>query len=209
MGRAPRLILFAEHAFIAHPCASARTIATMAAKNKCLAQSNKSRHGVRATKKQSNPALKGRSARAAQSKLGEQQQEDEPMEIGAKPFTAMTNSHPADEIADIREQIKELKTREAELRNALLNAEQPDRIGQEWIAEIKEWKSHRLDNDALEKHFGTEALQPFMRESIIRSIKLISTQTGKRRHHRTEKTATPPSMSMQPHSVANEELSPF
>ena len=31
------------------------------------------------------------------------------MEIGSKAFTAMTNRHPADEMADIREQIKVLK----------------------------------------------------------------------------------------------------
>jgi hypothetical protein len=122
-------------------------------------------------------------------KPGEQQQEKEPMAIGTKPaFTAMANRHPADELADIRDQIAVLKTRETKLRNALLNAEQSDRIGEEWIAEITQWKSNRLDNAALKKHFGLEALQPFMRESVTNSIKLISIQTGKRRLHRSEET---------------------
>jgi hypothetical protein len=103
------------------------------------------------------------------------------MAIGTKPVsTAMGNRHPADELADIRDQIAVLKTRGTKLRNALLSAEQSDRIGEEWIAEITQWKSNRLDNAALKKHFGLEALQPFMRESVTKSIKLISIQTGKR-----------------------------
>jgi hypothetical protein len=131
------------------------------------------------------------------------------MDIGSKAFTAMTNRHPADEMADIRERIKVLKTREAELRHTLLNAEQADRIGEEWLAETKQSKRKQLDNDALKEHFGPEALQPFERESVIKSIKLISVQTGKRPRRRTEKTATCPSMSLQPRSVATEKLSPF
>jgi hypothetical protein len=109
------------------------------------------------------------------------------MENGAKPaFTAMANRHPADEIADIRERIAALKTREVELRDAMLTAELSDRIGEEWIVEITQRKSNRLDNAALKEHFGLEALQPFMRESVTKSISLISIQTGKRRLHRTE-----------------------
>jgi hypothetical protein len=131
------------------------------------------------------------------------------MEIGSKAFTAMTNRHPADEMADIREQIKVLKTGEAELRHTLLNAEQADRIGEEWIAEIRQSKRKQLDNGALKEHFGPEALQLFERESVIKSIKLISVQTGNRPHSETEKTAMCPSMNLQPHSVANEKLSPF
>jgi hypothetical protein len=137
--------------------------------------------------------------------------ESEPMEIDPKAstLTETANRHPADEIADIRDQIAALKTRETQLRDALLTAELSDRIGEEWIAEIKESKSSRLDNDALRKHFGLEALQPFMRESAIKSIKLISVRTGKRRRHGTEKTATCSSIGLQPHSVASEETSPF
>jgi hypothetical protein len=131
------------------------------------------------------------------------------MEIGPKACTVMTNRHPADEMADIREQIKVLKTREAELRHTLLNAEQADRIGEEWIAEIRQSKRKQLDTDALKEHFGPEALQPFEGESVIKSIKLISVQTGKRPRRRSENTATYPSMGLQPLSVANEKLSPF
>ena len=110
------------------------------------------------------------------------------MEIGAtSAFTSMANRHPADEIADIRDQIAVLKTRETKLRDALLNAEQSERIGEEWIAEITQRKSTLLDKAALKKHFGLEALQPFMRESVTKSIKLISIQTGKRRLRRAEK----------------------
>jgi len=43
--------------------------------------------------------------------------ENELMEIGATlAFTTMANRHPADEIADIRDQIVVLKTRETKLR---------------------------------------------------------------------------------------------
>jgi hypothetical protein len=114
------------------------------------------------------------------------------MEIDAKsvPLTAIANRHPADEIADIRDQITALKTRETQLRDALLTAEQTDRIGDEWIAEITQHKSNRLDNDALKKHFGLEALQPFMRATVTKSIRLINIQTGKRRRHRSEQSVS-------------------
>jgi hypothetical protein len=74
------------------------------------------------------------------------------------------------------------------LRDALLKAEQSGRVGEEWIAEVTQRKTSRLDNDALKKHFGPEVLQPFMRESVTKSIGLISIQTGKRRFHRAGKS---------------------
>jgi hypothetical protein len=99
--------------------------------------------------------------------------------------------HPAEELADIRHQIKALETRETKLRDALLNAEQLERIGEEWIAEVSQQKGHRLDNDALKKHFGLEALQPFVRESVANLIKLISIQAGKQRCHKAEQALRP------------------
>jgi len=64
------------------------------------------------------------------------------------------------------------------LRDALLNAERSDRIGEDWIAQITQRKSNRLDNSALKKHFGLEALQPFMRENVTKSIRLINRKTA-------------------------------
>jgi hypothetical protein len=49
-------------------------------------------------------------------------------------------------------------------------------IGEEWNAET-DVKSNGLNGAAVKEHFGPEALQPFMRTSVIRMLKLTSSQT--------------------------------
>jgi len=83
--------------------------------NKYLAQSNKSRTDCEATKKRSNTSCKVDSSPAHPG--NNDNRESELMEIEATPaVTAIANRHPADEIADIRDQIAVLKTRETKLR---------------------------------------------------------------------------------------------
>ena len=54
------------------------------------------------------------------------------------------NRHPADELADIRSEIKQLEIREAELRNELL-ADGTDRVGVQYEAFIRTQTQRRLD----------------------------------------------------------------
>ena len=48
-------------------------------------------------------------------------------------------------------------------------------IGEKWIAKT-DVKSNGLNSTAVKEHFGPEALQPFMRTSVIRMLKLTSSQ---------------------------------
>jgi hypothetical protein len=63
------------------------------------------------------------------------------------------NAHPADELADIRAEIKYLQFREALLREHLLKHPK-DRIGEAYEAVIDEQSTKRLDREKLEAALG-------------------------------------------------------
>ena len=63
------------------------------------------------------------------------------------------NHHPADELADVRAEIKQLQIREAELRSELL-ADGADRCGVQWEAVIQDRSQDLLDVKAAVAHFG-------------------------------------------------------
>ena len=63
------------------------------------------------------------------------------------------NVHPADELADIRAEIKALQFREAMLREHLL-AHPEDRTGAAYEAVIDEQSTKRLDREKLEAALG-------------------------------------------------------
>jgi CRISPR/Cas system-associated exonuclease Cas4 (RecB family) len=95
-----------------------------------------------------------------------------------------SNRHPADEMADVRERIAEFQEREAELREILIAATEAERVGEEWIALFSEQHRKLLCREALTDHFGAEALQPFMRESVATVLKLKDAHTGRPRRRR-------------------------
>jgi hypothetical protein len=82
-----------------------------------------------------------------------------------------TNRHPADALADVRLEIRELKIRESELRTELL-ADGADRNGVEYQAVVLGSTRDRLDVAAVIEHFGADALRPFMRQSTCTVVKL-------------------------------------
>jgi hypothetical protein len=90
----------------------------------------------------------------------------------ASPRRPISNRHPADQIADVREQIRALKKQETDLRKILINATELDRVGDDWIAKVSVQKKRLLDHEAMENHFGADTLQPFMRESVATVLKL-------------------------------------
>jgi hypothetical protein len=84
----------------------------------------------------------------------------------------MSNRHPADQIADVRQRIGVLKKQEAGLRKILINATEADRVGDEWIARVSEQKKRLLDREGLERQFGTDAIRPFMYDSVSTRLKV-------------------------------------
>lgn len=71
----------------------------------------------------------------------------------------MQNLPVPDELATIREQIKALERREAELRAAILT-EPEARAGKDWMATVTEQKSQRVNLDRL------RALYPDIAEDV-------------------------------------------
>jgi hypothetical protein len=84
----------------------------------------------------------------------------------------LRNRHPADALADVRAEIKQLKIQEAELRNELL-AVGANLCGVQWEAFIKDRSQERLDVKAAVKHFGREAMRPFMKKVKATEVRLI------------------------------------
>jgi hypothetical protein len=70
------------------------------------------------------------------------------------------------------------------LRKILIAATEAERVGEEWIAHVSEQHKKLLDREALTEHFGAEALQPFMRDSVATVLQLKDAHTGKQRRRR-------------------------
>jgi hypothetical protein len=81
------------------------------------------------------------------------------------------NRHPADELADVRAEMKRLEVHHERLRCELL-ADGADMMGNEWIASINLKHQARIDAKAAVQHFGAEAMQPFMRRIEYQQIGL-------------------------------------
>jgi len=72
-----------------------------------------------------------------------------------------TNRKPPDELADVRERIRELKAREDELRELLIAGE-CELVGDDFAAVISKVVSERIDTARLRAELGTERLRPFL-----------------------------------------------
>lgn len=81
------------------------------------------------------------------------------------------NRHPADRLADVRQELKRLEGEEQELRAYLL--EHPhDRIGMEHIATIGEQRRSRVDLKALADEVGHSLMQRFTHFTQCRTVRL-------------------------------------
>jgi hypothetical protein len=72
----------------------------------------------------------------------------------------LSNRHPADELADIRSEIRQLEDREKELRAYLLEHPE-DRIGVEHIASVGSQTRKRINLKGLADEIGLSLLQRF------------------------------------------------
>ncbi|KRR21330.1 hypothetical protein CQ14_06685 [Bradyrhizobium lablabi] len=72
-----------------------------------------------------------------------------------------TNRKPPDELADVRERIKELKGREEELRDLLISGK-ADLVGDDYAAKVSTVTSERIDGKKLRRDLGHQFLEPFL-----------------------------------------------
>lgn len=82
------------------------------------------------------------------------------------------NIHLVDELAGLRDEIKQLQTREDQIRAELLK-DGADLNGKQYQAFIQPSSRETIDKNALIAELGKEAIQPFLRTTLIRSLKLV------------------------------------
>ena len=83
------------------------------------------------------------------------------------------NVHPADELAAVREEIKQLQDREAHLRRSLLEADEADRDGRQYRATVILSNRESIDKAAIVAALGFEIVAPFMRSTPVQTLKTI------------------------------------
>ena len=88
------------------------------------------------------------------------------------------NIHPADELAAIREEIKQLQDRESDLRALLLKASDADREGNEYRAFVIASKRESLDKAAIEAALGRDVIEPFIKSTNVQTLKTARKQDG-------------------------------
>ena len=84
----------------------------------------------------------------------------------------LKNIHPADELSAVREEIKILEAREAELRTKLIDADPKGRIGDQYTAAVIGNKRETLDRKAITEAFGEAAVAPFVKTTTYNTVKL-------------------------------------
>lgn len=82
------------------------------------------------------------------------------------------NIHPADELAAIREEIKQLEDREKVLRDALMRGSDEDRDGKQYRAFIQSSTRESIDKPAIIAALGEDVVAPFIKKSDVKSLKL-------------------------------------
>ena len=84
----------------------------------------------------------------------------------------LVNIHPADELSAVREEIKILTNRADELRDLLLK-EGADLKGDQYTANIIPGTRETLDRKALEETFGAAVVEPFLKKTSFKTVKLV------------------------------------
>jgi hypothetical protein len=93
---------------------------------------------------------------------------------------ALSNRHPADELADIRTERKRLEEREQELRDVLL-ADGATLEGNDWSARLLQCDQYHLSRPMLEKRFGKQAIRECLRVIPITVIQLEQRKNGRKK----------------------------
>ena len=88
-----------------------------------------------------------------------------------------TNRKPPDELADVREKIRELKAREDVLREMLIAGE-VELMGDEFLASVVVRPSERLDTAKMRKEMDPKVLEPFLVVSKTTTVKVDRVRGG-------------------------------
>ena len=89
-----------------------------------------------------------------------------------EPMPQIPNIHPVDELAALREEIKQLKAREDEIRDSLL-LKDADLRGDQYSAKLIASKRESLDRQALEEAFGAAVIAPYVKTTQFVTVKLM------------------------------------
>jgi len=84
------------------------------------------------------------------------------------------NIHPADELAALREEIKIMQEREEILRSALMNGSAEEREGRQYTAYVQVSNRETIDKASLIAALGREVVEPFIKHSEVKSLKLAA-----------------------------------
>ena len=85
----------------------------------------------------------------------------------------LINIHPADELAAIREEIKQMQVREDQLRVLLLK-DGADLNGDQYTATIIPGMRETVDKNALIAELGRPTVERFLKTSSFKSVKLVA-----------------------------------
>lgn len=85
------------------------------------------------------------------------------------------NHHPADQLAEVRAEIKRLQVREADLRDQILGLAEQEREGRRFRAVVKTIRGRRLDADQIRATMPPEWIAQHERETEVIMVKLAKT----------------------------------
>jgi hypothetical protein len=93
------------------------------------------------------------------------------------PNEILFNTHPADELAEVREKIKVLTARADKLRDQLLE-EGADLRGADYTASITPGTRETLDRAAITEAFGEAAVAPIIKKTSFKTVKLVENENA-------------------------------
>jgi len=83
----------------------------------------------------------------------------------------LTNVHPADELAAVREEIKQLQGVESDLRAKLLAMTDAEREGDQYRAFVVSSNRETVDKTSMIAALGREVVEPFIKTSAVTTLK--------------------------------------
>ena len=83
----------------------------------------------------------------------------------------LTNVHPADELAAVREEIKQLQGVESDLRAKLLAMTDAEREGDQYRAYVTASTRTSIDMKAIVAALGIEVVEPFVKATNVTTLK--------------------------------------
>jgi hypothetical protein len=86
------------------------------------------------------------------------------------------NIHPSDELAAIREEIKQLEARESYLRDYLLKASDAERDGKQYRAFVTSSTRESIDKASIVAALGKDVVEPFIKRSAVNTLKVARKQ---------------------------------